>query len=144
MAKVTVFNLNSHPLHELFKGEEVLIEANDYWRDKKGNVKELDIYEANDFRGQYHPVPFDGSGKMINDPKHFKMLRMDKVGEEASDTTEDDTPTFKCMAAQCKHTSPSSEELAAHIKVRHPSAETLVLPDEDKAIRARQKKGKAA
>lgn len=143
MAKVKVFNLNTHPLHEIFKGEEVLIESNDYWRDKKGNVKEMDIYEANDFKGQYHPVPFDGSGKMLNDPRYFKMIRMDQV-EAGSMEEEDEIPSFRCMAKECKHVSPSSEELEAHIKVRHPTVETLILPDEDKAIRSRSRAKKIA
>jgi hypothetical protein len=145
MPKVTVFNLNVHPLHEMFKGDEVLIQANDYWRDKDGKIREIDIYEANDFKGQYHPVPFDGSGKMLEDSRYFKKIRMDKVQTEV-DSEEEDTPAFKCMAAQCKHVSPSPEELTAHIKVRHPSEETLVLPEEDREIRAKNKakKGKAA
>lgn len=137
--KVTVYNMNIHPLHEMFKGEEILIEPQDYWRDKKGNIKELDIYEANDFRGQYHPVPFDGSGKMINDPKHFKMLKMDPVDKMETSDDEDDAPAFKCMAKECKHVSPSSEELDAHIKVRHPAAEKLVMPEIDREIKKKKK-----
>lgn len=137
--KVYVLNKNSYPLRELFKGEEVTIEANSFWKDAKGNKKILDIYEANDFRGQYHPVPFDGSGKMLNDPKHFKMIEMVPVDDEKMEVA-DEKPAFKCMAKECKHVSPSSEELEAHTKVRHPSLETLILPDED--VRIRSKKGK--
>lgn len=126
---VYVFNKNSYPLREIFKGEEVTIEANDFWRDKKGNKKEMDIFTANDFRGQYHPVPFDGSGKMVNDPKHFKMI--DMIPVDATPVTHEEIPSFKCMAKDCKHVSPSPEELEAHTKVRHASAEKLILPEED-------------
>ncbi len=132
--KVKIYNLNTHPLKEIFKGNEVLIEAQDYWRDKKGNIREFDIYEANDFRGQYHPVESDGSGKNTNDPKHFKMLRMDPVGD-ASPIVETEPSGFKCMAAGCKHVSPSPEELEAHAKVRHADIETLILPEEDQRMR---------
>lgn len=143
MPKVKVYNFNCHPLNEMFKGEEVHIGANDYWRDKAGKIKEVDIYEANDYRGQYCPVPFDGSGKMLEDAKYYKKIRLEPIKEDI-DEVEDDSPSFKCMAESCKHVSPSSEELEAHIKVRHPHAETLILPDEDKAIRAKQRAKKAS
>lgn len=137
--KVYLKNTNNYPLRELFKGEEVLISANDFWRDKGGEKKELDIFEANDFRGQYHPVPFDGSGKMINDPKHFKMIEMIPVPGQDGVPTEL-KPTYKCMAKECKHVSPSPEELEAHTNTRHPEVEKLILPDEDSRISARKNK----
>jgi hypothetical protein len=129
MNKVYIYNKNAYPLREMFKGEEVTLAANDFWRDKAGNKKEIDIFEANDFRGQYHPVPFDGSGKMINDPKYFKMIEMIPVSH--TEVKEELTPTFKCMAKDCKHVSPSPEELEAHTKVKHGGLEKLTLPDED-------------
>lgn len=143
--KVRIKNTNIHPLRELFKGEEVTIEAGDYWRDKKGAVREIDVFEANDFRGVYHPVPFDGSGKMVDDARHYKKIVMEPIVDESDlDEEEDDSPVFKCMAKECKHISPSSEELDAHIKVRHPSAERLVLPEVDKDIKKHNKAKKTA
>ena len=139
--KVTVFNLNTFPLKELFKGEEVEIEAQDYWRDKKGNVKHIDQFEANDFRGSYHPVPFDGSGKMVNDPRHFKMLKIEPVDHEDEATAHSKT-VARCMAQGCKHVSPSPEELEAHTKVQHPGIETLLLPEVEEA--SARKKAKSA
>ncbi len=136
--KVKVFNKNVHPLKEIFKGNEVFIAAQDYWRDEKGKVKVMDVYEANDYRGQYAPVPFDGSGKMIDDPRHFKMIELQRTdSDRETDETEDKTSIHKCMAPSCKHVSPSSEELSAHVKVRHPGVETLVLPEEDREIAKR-------
>src|SRR4051812_31473195 len=108
MPKVKVFNDNIHPLEEMFKGEKVYIAAKDFWRDKAGNIKEMDIYEANDYRGQYAPVPFDGSGKMIDDAKYYKIIKMIPVDTDLEEEEEDDTPTYKCMAKECKHVSPSS------------------------------------
>lgn len=137
-AKVRVFNDNTHPLHEIFKGEEVKLESKDYWRDKNGKIKEMDIYEANDFRGQYHAVPFDGSGKMLSDSKYYKMIKIEKVSEESA--LETAANVFTCMMKGCKHVSPSTEELDAHVKVRHPSAETLILPEEDAHIKAKKTK----
>lgn len=138
--KVKVFNLNTHPLHEIFKGEEVKIEPQDYWRDKNGNIKIMDIFEANDYKGQYAPVPFDGSGKMLNDPRYFKMLKLEPVADGFDgEDNEPETVTFKCMAKDCNHISPSPEELTAHIKVRHPSVETLVLPEIDHVLKKKSK-----
>jgi len=137
--KVFIKNINGYPLRELFKGEEVTIAANDFWRDKGGKKKELDIYEANDFKGQYHPVACDMSGKMINDPKHYKMLELIPV--DASEVkTESDSPAYRCMAKDCKHVSPSAEELEAHTKTRHSNIDRLILPEEDAKL---PKKAKA-
>jgi len=137
--KVTVFNLNTHPLDEMFKGEEVHIAPQDYWRDKKGKIKEVDHYEAIEFKGQYRPMPFDGSGKRVEDSKFFKMLRIEPVDQETHDT-DDDVPSFKCMARECRFVGTTEKELSAHVQARHADAETLVLPDEDKAIRVRKKR----
>lgn len=138
MNKVRVFNYNHHPLQETFKGDKVEIEANDYWRDKKGAPKEIDLFEANDFRGQYRPVPFDGSGKMIDDPKYHKKIRLEPVGEG---TTGADTPIFKCMAPACKFVGTSDKELATHSEAAHPAAERLVLPEQDFEITKKAKTG---
>jgi len=139
--KVRVYNLNTYPLDEIFKGDEVHIEPQDYWRDKKGAVKVMDIYEATDFKGQYHPVMSDGSGKMVNDPKFYKMLRLEPA--EAEPVALEEVPAYKCMHGGCKHVSPSSEELEAHTRVKHPGSESLVLPEEDARIKAKQKSAAA-
>lgn len=135
--KVYIKNTNVHPLKELFKGEEVNIEAGDFWRDKKGNKKELDVFEANDFRGTYHPVPFDGSGKMLNDPKYFKMIEMVPVGGSEKDFSNETIDLHRCMVKDCKHVSPSPEELEAHTAVRHGNLEKLILPEVDQEIKRR-------
>lgn len=131
-AKVFIYNDNIYPLREMFKGEEVTIQANDYWRDKKGEKKEFDLFEANDFRGTYHPVPCDMSGKMLDDAKHYKKIKM--IPTEV-DTAKEDAPAFKCMAPDCKHISPSPEELEAHTSVRHANIDKLILPDEDSRLK---------
>lgn len=137
--KVFVKNDNVYPLREIFKGEEITIDSGDFWRDKKGNKREVDIFEANDFRGQYHPVPIDGSGQMLkDDPKYHKKISMHPV----NDVTLVQAPTFKCMAPDCAHVSPSPEELEAHTNVRHASIDKLILPEEDAEIVHKKQVGK--
>ncbi len=137
--KVYILNKNVYPLREMFKGLEVTIEPNDFWRDKAGNKKEFDLFEANDFRGQYRPVPMDGSGKMLGDAKYFKMIEMVPVdgGKDKSSSAES---SYRCMAKDCKHVSPSPEELEAHTNMRHPNIEKLILPDEDSRLPAKKSK----
>lgn len=135
---VKLFNDNTYPLSEMFKGEPVTIEPKDYWRDKKGKVKILDLFEANDFRGQYHPIPLDGSGRMTNDPRNFKMIRMEVVDPDAPVVEE--TDLLRCMAQGCKHISSSQEEFEAHAGNAHPSVERLVLPEQDVEIKKKTAK----
>lgn len=134
MSKVYVYNDNIHPLEEQFKGNKVHIAAEDYWRDAKGQKLAMDIYEANDFRGQYHPVPFDGSGKIIDDAKYYKKIKMEPVADQAGEIVDVQTGV-KCMFKECKHVSASPEELETHSKNKHPNADTLILPEEDLEIK---------
>jgi hypothetical protein len=137
--RVAVFNYNNWPVKELFKGEEVEILANDYWRDKTGNIKVMDIFEANDYRGQYKPVPFDGSGKMIDDPKYHKKIRLEPWGEQHK---AEEKQVYRCMMKECSKTAVFSteEELTNHIKGKHPGADTLVLPEVEADISAKRSK----
>lgn len=139
--KVTVFNKNTHPIKEIFKGEEVFIGPQDYWRTKDGKVKEMDIFEANDYRGQYAMVPFDGSGKMINDPRYFKMIELRPVVQEADDHEdfEDSSTNFKCMATNCKFVGTNTEEFNRHCTIAHPETTRLILPDEDREIEKKRR-----
>lgn len=126
--KVYVFNDNTHPLDELFKGEPIHIDPKDYLRDKSGNKKVMDIFEANDYRGQYKAVPFDGSGKMLDDAKYHKKVKLIPIDAEQKIEPQ---PGHLCMHKGCSHVSPSPEELEAHTRVKHPNTETLSLPDQD-------------
>lgn len=137
MQKVRVFNDNIHPLKEIFKGERVEIGPKDYWRDAKGNILELDIYEANDYRGQYAPVPFDGSGKMLNDPRYFKMIKMEPVDKAVGEDTK--VQILKCMMKDCKFVATSTEQLEDHSAERHGGVDKLVLPEQDHAIKEKKK-----
>lgn len=144
--KVYVYNANTYPHRATFKGEEITLGAKDYWKDKDGSKKVFDIYEANDFKGQYSAVPCDGSGKMVPDPKYFKIIELHPVPNTESDSVLkiDEATGFKCMALNCKHVSPSAEELEAHTNVRHPGMDKLILPEEDARLKAKKATTKAA
>ena len=123
MANAMVYNDNVHDFKSIFKGDKVFIKAKGYWLDDSGKPKVMDLYEANDFRGTYHPVAVDGSG--VPDPKSYKMIKIEMIKEAAKQEMQ----SHVCM--QCKHSSPSPEELEAHINVRHADAVKLGLPDVD-------------
>lgn len=133
--KVKVFNENVFPLKQYFKGEDIEIEPEDYWRDKKGKIKEIDQFEANEFRGAYLPVPVDGSGKMVNEPRYHKKIRIEAIDYDAP--TVIDIP--KCMAQGCKHVAVSQEALAIHTRDKHPGIETLILPEQEEVIQRKSK-----
>ena len=97
------------PLKELFKGNPIEIPP--------GKFIEMEFYEAHEFKGQYHPQPLDNNGMMMNDPRHFKMVRLEAIPAGGAAETPK-VEAHVCMS--CKHSSPSPEELEAHIKVRHP------------------------
>lgn len=134
--KVKVFNDNVHPLNEMFKGEKMSIAAKDYWREADGRIKVMDVFEANDYRGQYAPVPFDGSGKMIGDPRYFKMIKMEIVDGDITTSI----PSHKCMAKECRFVGSTESELTQHLNSQHASIEKLVLPEQDAEISKKKAK----
>lgn len=123
----------THPngivLKEMFKGNPIEIPA--------GAFIEMEFYEAHEFRGQYHPQPLDNNGMMMNDPRYFKMIRIEPLSTHGVSVPV--TEAHVCMS--CKHSSPSPEELEAHIKVRHHNADRLTLPEVD-AVVAKNKGGR--
>lgn len=129
MPKVKVWNRNTHDLKSMWKGDPIEIKA--------GQYTEMDFYDAHEFKGQYHPVPCDAAGKLLaDDRRYWKILEIEPVGGKAGEEAK--TEAHVCM--QCKHASPSPEELEAHIKVRHADASRLVLPEEDREIAKKVKK----
>lgn len=127
-SKVKVFNDNVHDFKSNFKGDPVFIKAKSYWLEENGEPRVMDLYEANDFRGDYHPIKLDGQN--LPDPTSFKMIKLEKVGEAVT------METHVCNV--CKHKSPSSHELDAHVKFTHANLATISIPEEDaKPKRAR-------
>jgi hypothetical protein len=134
MSKVYIKNENHHPLKQLFRGEEVLILAKDYWRDKSGNKRAFDIYEANDFRGTYMPAPIDTDGKRLDDPRYYKIISMEPVSDEKEEAVEP-RDIFKCMAPGCRHVAKDGKALDKHVEAMHGNIETLILPEEDVKVK---------
>lgn len=128
MAMVKVWNDSDHDHKELFKGEEVKIPAKSFI--------EMELFEAHDFKGQYFPVFLDAGGQQTEESK--KRIRIERLDESAK---EENPMLHLCNV--CKHKSPSPEELAAHIKVRHADLETLSLPDVDSKIQSKRGKKSA-
>lgn len=124
MAQAKVWNLNTYPLTEEFKGKKIEIPA--------GKFIEMEFFEAHEFRGQYHAQPVDNDGRMLGDAKYYKMVKVEKIGAVEV------AVTHKCIV--CMHTSPSEEELEAHIKVRHADAPKLELPEVDEEKKTKSKK----
>jgi hypothetical protein len=125
--KVKVFNDNVHDFKSNFKGDPVFIKAKSYWTEKNGEPRVMDLYEANDFRGDYHPI-MKGANEEA-DPKSYKMIRLEVVGVETAAVQAEHV----CM--QCKHKSPSPEELEAHIKVKHAEAVRTEIAELDEKPR---------
>lgn len=127
MAQVKVWNKNIHPLTELFKGNQITIPA--------GKYIEMEFFEAHEFKGQYHAQPVDVDGRLLDDPKHYKMITIEKAGGAEAVVLTDH------MCLVCKHKSPSEEELDAHVKVRHADQAKLELPAEDEKKKQTKKAG---
>ena len=125
MANVKVWNDNKYDFKSMFKGEPIHIKA--------GEFKIMEFYEAHEFKGDYHPIQLDANNQPL--PESFKMIRIEKEGEES--THEAETMHY-CMS--CKHKSPSPEELEAHIKVRHADQARVVIDEVDQEMKKKGKK----
>lgn len=136
MNRVTVFNDNTYPLKQMFKGDTVEIGAKDYWRDANGKPRVMDVYEAAEFKGAYLPTPLDTNGRLADDPRYYKILKLEPAGEGARGPSRE----FVCMAQGCKEAFEKESQLAAHTRADHAHLSTLEMPDQDREIET--KKGK--
>lgn len=128
MARVKVWNDNDHVLKEMFKGDPVEIKPHDYL--------EMEFFEAHEFKGQYHMQPLDTMGKIIDDPKYQKRVRIEKI----LDQDEEPTPlAHVCMS--CKKSYESEPVLKAHVETAHANAERLTLPEVDETMKRKKKAG---
>jgi hypothetical protein len=128
MPRVKVWNDNSHVLKETFKGDPIEI--------KPHQCIEMEFFEAHEFKGQYHMQPLDAMGKIIDDPKYRKMVRIEKIEDGDSDETE--TKAHTCMS--CKKSYESEPVLKAHIETAHSNQSRLELPEVDHEIKKKTKK----
>lgn len=123
--RVKVWNDNVHDIKEKFKGDDIFIKA-------KGFI-EMELFEANDYRGQYYPMILGSDG--TQDPKSFKMIRIERI----TDSGEIEAPALHvCQACAKKYE--SAPVLKAHIDTEHADAARLEIPDVDETIKKRTKK----
>lgn len=128
--RARLHNDNDHDYENYFKGEKVVIKAKSFI--------DGDLFEMTELKGTYLPPIWKDDVAMIQDPKSFSMLRLERLtdGPVSVDVG------FKCM--KCKISLPSEKTLACHLDEAHGETEKLVIEDIDKDIHAKMAKDKAA
>ena len=128
MGMVKVWNMNTMPLVEKFKGKEIVIPPQSYI--------EMEYYEAYEYKAQYKAPILDQDSKP-KVPDSYKMVRITE-GEQAAPIMKDDKNT--CIV--CKFQAPDEKALMSHITAAHA---TQAVKDEEaeKALLEAQKKKKA-
>jgi hypothetical protein len=126
--KVKVWNDNSHPYTEIFKGDPVRIEAH--------SCIEMEEDEAIQFRGTYC-APIKGGDDQYK-PESFKMIRVEK--EDGSLPMPTRALVFKCNA--CREEFQTEASLVLHSDHAH-KAEAFVDPDAEAEIKRRGRPAKA-
>lgn len=126
MALVKVWNDNSYDHKEKFRDEELVIPA------KKYILMQED--DALLFKGQYTPMVL--MGDKTPDPRHFKMLRLEKH-DPSAEVEAPKVDETKCIA--CNYKATSKTDLTEHMNATH--AENLVKDEElDKELERKKKK----
>lgn len=123
--QVRVWNDNTYPHTEEFKGEKVTIPA-------RGHVM-MEWSEAHEFKGRYTPIIRDGGNQPK--PESFKMIRIESVsGDQAVAAA----AGFPCQA--CGKSYESQRVLDTHIDEQHLDA----MADQDVAQKRRGRPRKEA
>ena len=123
--QVRVWNDNTYPHTEEFKGEKITIPS-------KGSIL-MEWNEAHEFKGRYTPIIKDGGGQPI--PQSFKMIRIEKIDAQSP---EEKTPGFPCQA--CGKVYESQGVLDVHIDEQHLEA----MADQEVAQKRRGRPRKEA
>lgn len=126
MAKMRVWNENTYPLKDTFRGEPLVILPKEFI--------EMEEDDAILFRGQYTPMILRAD--KTPDPAHFKMLRLEKI--DGTEMKIEKEPEHICQG--CKYKATSAKDLEEHGKAMH-SDSILVDEDAEKAIKAKKKAG---
>lgn len=107
--RVKVWNDNPHTdWKETFKGDEINI--------KSGTFIEMEFFEAHEFKGQYSPIRLKPDE--TQDPKSFKMIRVEPLTQEKKDTLEEDgQEIFPCQL--CKKVYTTEASLLKHSILLH-------------------------
>lgn len=116
MPNVRVWNDNTYPFSQEFKGEKITIGPRQF--------KVMEYYEAMEFKSAFSPIERDGDGQAL--PRSYKMIRVEQPagGAEDFDETEDDKK-FVCHATGVKYAT-QAEADAENKKHEH-----LVVKDEE-------------
>ena len=100
---VKVWNRNTHPHTEKFKGKSITVPA-------QGSI-EMEFEDAVDFLGQFTPIERDGAGQPL--PKSYKMLDIEKPSDFGA-RIED-----RRICMKCKGQFASDSDLVKHIEEFH-------------------------
>lgn len=128
---VKVHNLNIYEFKQMFKGQEILIPANEH--------VVMDYDEAIDFLGMFSPIKKLSSG--LQDPKSYKKLKINEEDEQrvlaAKHKTNLDEVEKKYVCHMCTKEFRTKQGLLKHIKASHvdsmvdKDAKDELLDDED-------------
>ncbi len=128
MAMYRVWNDNTHPYRENFKGDKIEILAKQY--------VEMSEDDALQFKGTFSPPIRDADGNDL--PQGYKMIRIERITGEVEAPQVDE---LRCLACNFKASSPTVLEL--HSKESH--AQQVVVDEEaEAALKARPKRAKAS
>lgn len=122
--RARVWNMGPLDLNETFKGDVMTIKAGEY--------KEMEFFDAHEYKSQFAPIFSDASGR--HDPKSFKIIKIEKIGDEA----ESHVSTHKCMS--CGKSYESEPVLKAHASTEHAEQAAVEIPEVDEALKKRGRK----
>lgn len=112
-----VWNDNPHTdWKEMFKGDLVTIPS--------GKSIDMEFYDAHEFKGQYSPIKLKPDE--TQDPKSFKMIRVEKIVENKEAGELEVQNVFPCNL--CKKVFDSEETLVTHSEKMH--ADQIVVDEE--------------
>ena len=112
-----VYNDNSYPFRQEYKGKMIEIAASDF--------VEMEREEAVIFKGLFYRPEYDASD--VQKAQSYKKLRVvheDEIEQEAKST---------CMI--CGEKFDEDKELAGHLKKEHPDAEPIKDEQAEKALK---------
>lgn len=128
MPRARVWNDNSYPYQEVFKGEKIYIPAKSYI--------EMDEDEAHQFRGTYSPPKLNVDG--VHLPEGFKIIRVERLSGEAVVAPKIDE--LQCLA--CKYKGSNPADLEEHLKTH--KSQAVVDEAAEEELKARKKAKGAA
>lgn len=126
--RVKVWNDNPHTdWTEMFKGEKISIPS--------GKCIEMEFFEATEFKGQFSPIRIKGDE--TQDPKSFKMIRVEKINQEDGEL---DIRHDISQCNLCKKSFNSEAALLKHSEAQH--ADQMVVDNLAEASIPKRKPGR--